>query len=289
MINILLEYSVPIVDSGHKHSASDWVQVCCPFCNDDNFHMGFNTAKEYFHCYRCGWHHPVETLTTLTSERQSVILDMLNASRKSYRTKPAPKKEPAKTLALPKHKLRLEKRDINYLEERNFNPINLQMIYGIESVGPVGKYKFRILIPIYQDGRLVSFTSRDTSDKAKIRYKTCPKEEELMPVKNTLYALDDVTGSSIVVVEGPTDVWRMGRGAVATYGLAFSSSQIKRLAKFKDVHILFDKGRDAERQAKRLMNKLYGITNVSIEKIKFDDPGSMPNKYAKGLMSHLLG
>ena len=77
-----------------------------------------------------------------------------------------------------------------YLEKRNFDVDELQKKYNLVGGGLVGKYKYRIIIPIYENGILVSWQARTILDKKvcdelKIpRYKNLPIESS---VKNKSY------------------------------------------------------------------------------------------------------
>jgi hypothetical protein len=43
--------------------------------------------------------------------------------------------------------------------------------------------------------------------------------------KETLYNLDNAKDGTAIVVEGPIDVWRIGDGAVATFGVIYTQKQ----------------------------------------------------------------
>jgi DNA primase len=56
-----------------------------------------------------------------------------------------------------------------------------------------------------------------------------------------------------VVVEGVTDVWRLGDIAVATFGINYTSEQVKHLSNnFSNVYILYDFEKQAQAQAESL-------------------------------------
>ena len=50
---------------------------------------------------------------------------------------------------------------IKYLKSRGLDPEQLQSIYDIRGTGVAGKYKFRVIAPIYYRGRVVSYQGRD--------------------------------------------------------------------------------------------------------------------------------
>ena len=51
-------------------------------------------------------------------------------------------------------------------------------------------------------------------------------EKSVVNYKDILYNMDRVQGEKVVVVEGITDVWRMGDGFVASFGTTLTSAQI---------------------------------------------------------------
>lgn len=67
------------------------------------------------------------------------------------------------------------------------------------------------------------------------------------------FTIDKAAGDSCIVVEGVTDVWRLGPGAVATFGIKFRPAQVAMLARhFKTIHVLFDPEPAAQAQARKL-------------------------------------
>jgi DNA primase len=99
-----------------------------------------------------------------------------------------------------------------------------------------------------------------------------------------------VEGTKVILVEGITDVWRLGPGAIATFGIAFTKEQIKLLKQFEEVFIWFDSDRNAQRQADRIaqyisaLGKEAEIINVG----GYEDPASVPQKEAKKLVRQIL-
>ena len=53
-------------------------RACCPFCNDNKFHMYLNTEKQTFKCYRCGESGGVvRFISRLTNTSEYTILEEL--------------------------------------------------------------------------------------------------------------------------------------------------------------------------------------------------------------------
>lgn len=105
---------------------------------------------------------------------------------------------------------------------------------------------------------------------------TAKPDQESMSSKDVLYGCD-LAGHSIVVVEGPADVWAIGPGAVAVFGLNLSEVQLQEIGAYPVRSICFDKGSTAQRQADRIAERLTllpGDTNI-IEIESGDDPAEM--------------
>ena len=154
----------------------------------------------------------------------------------------------------------------------------------------MGDHCFRIVIPAYFEGKMISWTTRDYSGKAAVRYMSCPTSQEIIPHKDIVYGFDLVPGNHAVCVEGPMDAIKMGAGAVATFGIAFRQSQINLLASFHKITLIYDNSDDAQRSADNLGEQLNGL-GVDVESIlikDYKDPGEMPLDEARQLMKEIL-
>ena len=170
-----------------------------------------------------------------------------------------------------------------------FDPKKLIHEWNLKGTLFLGAYKFRIIAPIYFQGKLVSYQGRDITEKSPLRYKTCPKTLEILHHKHCLYGIDKAKSDYIVVTEGITDVWRLGPGAVATFGIQWNLEQAKLLMNYKRVFIMFDKQPQAKQQAEKLANFL-ALTSIEVHIITLDnsdDPAEMTQYEADKLMTDL--
>lgn len=123
-----------------------------------------------------------------------------------------------------------------YLEERGFDFNELHEKYFVKYVPMGGEYddegktkKFfedRILIPIVQATRLVSWQARKITPGKDYKYifpGGCRKSNCLYNMDRALFTRD------VVLVEGATDVWRIGDRAMALFGKTLSRSQLTLL------------------------------------------------------------
>jgi DNA primase len=140
-----------------------------------------------------------------------------------------------------------------YLLKRDFNPESLAEQWGLRGIGPKGgRWAWRIFIPIYnRSGAEVSYTSRAIGSRANPRYLTLENEDSLENPRSLLYG-EQKAIDRIIVVEGPSDVWRLGNGAVATMGTSWTAEQATKIARFKWRFILFDNERPAQHAAQKL-------------------------------------
>jgi len=153
--------------------------------------------------------------------------------------------------------------------------------YKLKACHNIGDYKFRIIIPIIQNKNIIHFTSRDVTNKTDLRYKTCPDELALIPMTHCLYNIDNVRGETILVMEGATDVWRFGNGAVAILRTEFSNAQINLILekRVKRAFIMFDSEPQAIWRANQLARKLGPfIDHTQVIELSEGDPCSLPEK-----------
>lgn len=169
---------------------------------------------------------------------------------------------------------------IDYLRSRGFKPRQLIRKYKLRAVHTIGRYKFRVIIPIYMHNRLISFTSRDVTDQQEPKYKNALPKECLITVGKVIYNYDTLLpGADAFLVEGPTDVWKLGDGAVSLLGVKHTMEQIRLLMKKKigTLFILFDNdsdGRKTSRYFARLMAPLVKkVEIIFLEEV--NDPGEL--------------
>ena len=283
---ILTEYHIPFKTEGN-HCRNGWINFDCPFCSKDQEHyrMGFNIEGKYVHCWLCGKHGLVHTLSEITDISYSKCKKLLD----DIITKRIVKEKHKGKLILPSRIGELQTAHRNYLRGRGFNPTTLQKTWGIKGFGAVGKYSWRIFIPITFEGKIISWTTRSISNNKNItRYITAKEEHSAMPIKSILYG-EEFVKHVIFINEGPTDAWNIGKGAVATLGTAYSQAQVNKMAQYPTRVICFDNEREAQKRAQKLCNDLSvfpGDTYNIILDAK--DPGSASKKEINRLRREFL-
>jgi len=248
--DLLGQQRVDVAPEGHQHSRQGWVNFDCPFCGKGlgKYHMGFNARTGRVSCWKCGMHSLRSVLNEygIPYKESRGILDKLEIDRTWVTKARTGLKLPKAAELLPPHR--------RYLKKRGFDPDEIQRIWGIQGIGPISKLSWRILIPIQYQGITVSWTARSIGN-SEMRYISASAEEESMDHKTLLYGEDFVRHCAIVH-EGPLDVWAMGPGAVCTFGLAYTPSQVLKLSRYPIRVICFDKGKDAQRRARDLCDAL---------------------------------
>lgn len=291
-VRLCREQGIPFRAEGHHHCRPGWVQVHCPFrCGTPNWTMGYSIAFDDFHCWRCGRHSPNDTVGALLNIHWSAAKKLIAkcGGKKVVSTKKIHFQDIQ--VALPIGAGPLAERHRDYLEGRNFDPDRLIATWGLLGTGHLGEMKQRIIAPIFFKGQLSTFQGRDITDRARQKYLAPEKSEERIPIKELLYGLDYATGASVIVVEGITDVWRLGPGAVATFGIDFTIQQALLLSFFRRRFILFDAGEDAAKaRAKELAILIETISPGETEVIDIGsgDPASLSQQEADHLKLELL-
>ena len=294
ILRLYEDYGVDFLTEGHKHCRDGWINTECPHCSGNpGMHLGWNLEGEYFYCWRCGYHSPVKTISELldkSSKETYAIIQNYGIVRSYIQKKPKNKKD----FLLPANVTKLKPRHIKYLKMRGFNPDKLIKLYGLKGTGPLSymqdiDYRFRILIPIYWNGEMVSFDSRDITGLKEDKYKACPIDREIRERKKILYGNQEAWDSTGIVVEGATDVWRLGENACSTSGISYTQEQVKEIAKvFKKVAVVFDDDPQAVKQGKKLVKDLQ-FRNVDAYQVFIKgDPGDMSNSDAKKLVKSIL-
>lgn len=290
-----------------SHQKKGWLNVHCPFCaGTRNYHLGIHLTEDRGHCWRCGGKQLqaiVQTLLGISWGQAGAVVKEYDGRVQTGGRGLKPRTgqiQRLKTVNLPNGTGDITPAARRYLEDRGFNVEYLVETFGIGATGYDGHivrpggdilwYKHRIIIPIITGGILTSYQGRDITGKCiNTKYMACPLELEAIDHKKSLYAIDLATGEACCVVEGVTDVWRLGPGSVATFGTAFLLEQVAIIAaRFKKVFILFDPEPTAQKRAKELA-WLLASEGLEVEIITIDggDPGAMGQWEADKLMLDL--
>jgi len=305
IVEFYQDHGISYQTEGHKHCRPGWVNIECPFClGNPGFHLGYNISSNYFYCWRCGWHPTLESIAKILEiskiDAKKELRRYRGFTRREYdnKNKNLHRRKPfqlpaGNTIELSKND-RLIKRHKKYLIKRKFDPNELSRKWLLYGTGPIAllddiNYRFRILAPIYFDKRRVSFQARDITDKAKLKYMACPIIREEVHHKNILYGNWTRVKDTAIIVEGIFDVWRLGTNAYATFGIEYTTSQVKLIAKaWKRVIVLFDNDPQSKVQARKLVAELSMFGTEAWAETVSDDPASMNQDDANYMVKELV-
>lgn len=300
IVSYLEDRGYDVHHPGEKNVTQGWVNINCPYawCDDESWHLGINVETKFYSCWKCGER---GFITTLMQELEGgCSLAEVNGIIDEYQdlTFPELKKEALirpSTLHLPKGSSKdFPSLHYNYLKGRRFDPDLLIEKYDLYAINNIGEYgfKFRVVIPIYFEGKLVSYTSLDVTGKKteEDKYRHCSNEKAIISAHQCLYNFDTV-GDKVLIVEGVTDVWRWGDGVVGLFGIKFTIEQVSLFLtkkKIKEAYVMFDAGEEELRLALKLAGSLNSlIPHVEVLELPSGDPDDLSDEEVKELRKDL--
>lgn len=271
---ILDELNIPRAPEGHHHRTAGWVQIDCPFCSPGSkkYRMGIGRNGHGCNCWVCGPKRVLMALAEASGRPGREIISFLKGVDTDW-IKPIPVRG---TLQLPAGiEPFLLKAHTRFIEARGFEVKQLVRLWGIKGIGlEGGSLCWRLFIPIVYRDLIVSWTTRSISNDVKNRYVSASPAQEAIDHKTLLYG-EDYCRHTVVVVEGPTDVWRVGPGAAATFGTGFTTAQVERISKYPTRVVCYDSAPEAQERARELADQLEPFPGETvIVQLDADDPGS---------------
>ena len=285
VISYLEDKGIKYWKGPRKNISRNWIGINCPWCDDPSNHLGINLENNLINCWRCGKKGSIMKLLLKLEKSYNYAIRTLMKYQNDYKIKLEPIEE-TKEVKLPGDN-NFTKMHLDFLLKRGLNPDFVIDHYKLKACGPAGKYKFRIIIPVFVGGRLVTFTSRDITGK-RTKYMHCPSNKSIMPIKSTLYNIDRAR-DTVVLVEGVFDVFRLGDGSIASFGTELTKNQISLLLKkeIKNIFIMFDS--DAIDKAKKVAATISTLfDHVEIIKLKEGDAANLSEEDAKILMGEIF-
>jgi hypothetical protein len=288
--SLLGDIGVPFWESG-KNVSHGWTTITCPVpgCGDRSNHGGFSPDGNAYTCFKCGKHSVKYVISCLTDwdtagRLISEYSDIFKYNTNTHRERASSVKWPPPGTVESFPSIHAE-----YLKNRGYDVRQLREAFGIKATYYTGDFKYRIVVPIYQNGILVTYVGRDVTGKAPLKYKNLAERKSVLPAKECVYNIDNIDDTAIIC-EGIFDAWRFGMYGVAVLGLQFTATQINTLAKkLKRGIICFDSEPTAQRKAEELAESL-ALQGVDVEILLIDqhDPGEMSQKEADEVKKALL-
>ncbi len=296
IFKFLDHYNIPYTEYG-KNIGNSWFALEeCPFCQGGGNHFGINIQSKGYSCFICGEKGAPpnlvkELLRVSYGEALGIIKEFFNGDLEFDI------KETGDKVIFPSGVIPLAKSGGDYLRSRNFDPIYIRDKYQVQQTsghsilnhaGHKSDFKYRLILPIYMNRKLVSYTGRDYTGLTDIRYKHVFIEACIIPPSSCLYNMDTVKDKCIIV-EGITDVWRMGDGVISLQGIKYTKEQIRYLVDkdLKKVVILFDSGKEDEaRKLAKILSSLIPV--VQVAHLPEGDPGELSDIEAVKIKHQLL-
>jgi hypothetical protein len=233
IIEFLKQHNIQAKEKGqHHHTRDGWVQVDCPYCCiGGGWHMGLAIGRPVASCWRCGSRPIWETLKLLLGGHAANIRDLKYAhTRRVARTG---------TFKRPANVKPLTDLHRGYILKRGIDCDVVETFWHVSSIAWDGtRLAGRLYIPVLLQGDEVSYTTRAIHDNG-LRYISAAEDEEAVSHKDLLYG-EEHCAQTVLVVEGPLDVWSVGPGCCCTFGTAFTPAQLLRLSRYPRRVLCYD-------------------------------------------------
>jgi DNA primase len=269
---------------GDKNVSIGWIGINCPFCRDKSNHMGVNMSSMTISCWKCNKQGTVLALVMRLDScsfhyaKDNILPKYL---LREFAHLSAPKRKHSDKVKYPSGIVKeLMPVHTKFIESRRYDPEYVQRKYDVVGVGPtMDDWKFRLIIPVYHNRELITYVGRDTTGKLEVPYRNCPIEKCITQAKESLYNLD-FAGDTVILVEGIFDSWRIGDGAVCTFGTKYTDSQLLLLKGRKRVFVMFDGREDDDGEAigyaHNLAADLSGIvSDIEVLELDSGDPDGL--------------
>ena len=292
-----------VVDSGQGRRAEflvkgEYYRVNCPFCNDTKLRLwvnhrwgrGFDEFPDYpfWHAAVCFNEECLRNSQNLKMLKSAVYSTLGRDRRRELVISEGileapvvgPVQDPGDCILL--DQLSIDHPANSYLVNRGFDPFQLARDYKVsycQSALPAFRgAEGRIIVPIIMEGEQLNWQGRYFPDvdwkRAGIsKYYNCPGVSK----RALVYGLDAAKALPFcIIVEGVTDVWAIGPGAVCILGKSMSGHQFEKIknAGFRAVIVMLDA--DAKNNARDLIERFKDFTQVvNVEIPENADPAAM--------------
>lgn len=295
IVDLLDELGIDHRNPGeHHHATTGRVQVDCPWCSpgSSSFRLGIQTRYLTANCWTCGKHSLYETLIEIAGRSEaSRIAGFLAACRTGSSTLHDDRNAIPNVLRIPTGVVEVSSsvQHSEYLKSRRYNPDKISKLWGVKAIRQHHRCPWSLFLPVRHKKKVVSWTTRFIGE-GETRYINARPDEESLPIKSILYGMEHVRGHTITIVEGPTDVWRVGPGSVATFGTSVTEAQKMAISRFPVRIVCFDSETDAQRIARQLTDELSVFPGRTI-RVELDapDPGEAKPREIKALREMMRG
>lgn len=282
-------------------------QCCCPFCGDTGFHLYVN--------YQYGRKDPCGSVIEIANCFHGCLDDPKNRHRLEYdllfrlgrrvskeamqKAKEEKAREPVPELVsqkldgvIPLIDLPEEHEAVQYILSRGYSRKTM-VDYHLGYCDNPDEWMVngRLVIPVFFKGEEIGWQARKINEEAR-----GPKyyNSRGFPKSHVVYNFDVASRQEFVVlVEGVTDVWRIGAPAACTFGKGISESQMKLIdSTWKEKPVIFMLDNDAEKESIKYFEQMKRIHTSPVLKVnvppEYKDPGSTPPEIIRGIIMEAL-
>lgn len=247
-----------------------WLKGDCPSCGEHKF--GIHIPTDRSNCFKCGFNlKPLKLIMKIEKiERYQELYQIINnLTGIKYYEEVIENNEPKKELILPEGyrnirngDSRLAKAARNYLKKRGFN-INELSLAGF-GYGSVGKYFGYIIMPYFQNNKLIYFTTRLYIGSGP-KFNNPPAEDYGVGKNSIIYNRDALyMYDRIFLAESITNSRTIGDNAIGIGGKVLSTIQFQEIIKSPCKKVVIGLDRDAIQYAIDIAFSLIDYKKVKI-------------------------
>jgi DNA primase len=255
----ILKQKVP-----HKMSRGQIILKVCPFCSNSNYNIEVSTEKGVFHCWICN---QAGIVKQLFKELDLKFED--DGLRVSKGQQPVQNFD---DLSLDTFYPVKWERFKKFLASRGLEQADIAR-YNILTTDK-GKFRGRVIFPLYEGSKLVYIVSRDTETKGRY-YNINVNRSGILP-----YYLGTVDKTTVYLCEGTLDaisVHKLGYSAAILLGTILTPAQLRKLDTFGFKRVVVSLDGDAAEKAHKIYDSVtkHGLPAAMVLFDKKDDPNSV--------------
>lgn len=221
-----------------------------PGCDDDNGNLEISLEKDMFHCWKCDYSGRIRKLLRDYLGKAPKLEEYVSPEdlrRFDISFKEEEEVEKVKSeFHLPKEFVPFDGRALGFIGQKAYQYALSRMSeedIKLHQVGycGLGKYRWRIIVPVLQGGKAVYFVGRAFMGNKELPYLNPEKEECGTGKEEIVFNIERARETKMAVMtEGVFDAIRVGESGVAIFGTSPSEKQIDQLTQVEKVYIMLD-------------------------------------------------